>query len=119
MVEALLLVDPSHEDFEVVLQETEKAGVEFFKGKGSSEVANENAQIIENFEILGNLASLPDVVLTSIKDRSEEIAERWVNAHATLGEGVSNFTHVITENSGHYIHIEEPQLVFDALESFQ
>ena len=122
MVEGLLLVDPSHEDFEVMTQVAEDAGVEYFMENGSPETANEYAQIIENFEILGNLATLPDVptiVLTSIKDRLEqaETAQRWVDVHATLGEGLSNFTHVITENSGHYIQVEEPQLVFDAIES--
>lgn len=119
-VEGLVFVDPSHEDFEMITQIAEDAGVDFFMENGSPETANEYAQIIENFEILGNLATLPDVptiVLTSIKDRLEqaENAQRWVEGHATLGEGISNFTHVITENSGHYIQVEEPQLVIDAI----
>jgi len=120
MIEALLFVDPSHEDFEVVTQAAEDAGVEHFMGEGSPETANEYAQVIEDFEILGNLESLPDVptvVLTSVKGRVPENGQRWIDGHATLGVGVSNFTHVITENSGHYIHIEEPQLVFDAITS--
>ena len=122
MIEGLLFIDPSHEDFEVVTQVAEDAGVAFFMENGSPETANEYAQIIENFEILGNLATLPDVptiVLTSTRDRLEvpENAQRWVDVHATFGEGVSDFTHVITENSGHYIQIEEPQLVFEAIES--
>ena len=121
MVEALLFVDPSHEDFEVVTQVAEDAGVTYFMENGSPETANEYAQVIENFEILGNLTTLPDVptiVLTSIRDRLEvlENAQRWIEGHATLGEGVSDFTHIITENSGHYIQIEEPQLVFDAID---
>ncbi|RKR13065.1 pimeloyl-ACP methyl ester carboxylesterase [Maribacter vaceletii] len=120
MVEALLFVDPSHEDFEVVTQVAEDAGVAFFMENGSPEAANEYAQIIENFEILENLTTLPDVptiVLTSIKDRLEvpENAQHWIEVHATLGEGVSDFTHLITEDSGHYIQIEEPQLVIDAI----
>jgi pimeloyl-ACP methyl ester carboxylesterase len=121
MIEGLLFIDPSHEDFEVVTQVAEDEGVAFFMENGSPETANEYAQIIENFEILGNLATLPDVptVLTSTRDRLEvpENAQRWVDVHATFGEGVSDFTHVITENSGHYIQIEEPQLVFEAIES--
>ncbi|MEP5341248.1 MAG: alpha/beta hydrolase [Algibacter sp.] len=122
MVEALLFVDPSHEDFEVVTQVAEDAGVAFFMENNSPESANEYAQIIENFEVLGNLASLPDVptiVLTSVRDRLEvpENAQRWTEVHATLGEGVTDFTHVITENSGHYIQVEEPQLVINAIDA--
>lgn len=120
MVEGLVFVDPSHENFEVVSQVAEDAGVDFYLGEGRQEIANEYAQIIENFEVLGNLESLPDVptvVLTSIRDRQEvpENAQRWVDAHATLGDGVTDFNHVITENSGHYIQVEEPQLVLDAI----
>ncbi|WP_411030728.1 hypothetical protein [Spongiimicrobium sp. 3-5] len=33
----------------------------------------------------------------------------------TLGADVTNFTHITTENSGHYIQVEEPQLVLDAI----
>lgn len=118
MVEGLLFVDPTHEGFGVVTQQAEDEGVEFFMGEGSPEIANEYAQIIENFEILENLENLPDVptiVLTSIRDREGENETNWVNAHATLGNGVTDFTHITTENSGHYIQVEEPQLVFEAI----
>ncbi len=120
MVEALLFVDPSHENFEEMTQEQEDAIVEYFNGEGRPEIANEARQIIENFEILGNLETLPNVptiVLTSIRDRLGEDITNWVNAHATLGDGVTDFTHIITENSGHYIQVEEPQLVFEAIDA--
>lgn len=120
MVEALVFVDPSHEDFEVMTQEQEDGIVQFFNGEGLLQVANEASQMIENFEMLEVLASLPDVptiVLTSVKEREGENEERWINAHASLGDGVTDFTHITTENSGHYIQVEEPQLVLDALAS--
>ena len=119
MVEALIFVDPTHEDFEVMTQAQEDRMVEHFNGKGLTHIAKEGIQFIENFETLTGLAALPNVptvVLTSIKDRKEEDGEHWVNVHATLGEGITNFTHVVTENSGHYIQIEEPQLVLDAID---
>jgi len=121
MVEGLVFVDPSHEDYAVMTQVQENNIVEFYYGEGLTHTANEAEQMIENFEILGNLESLPNVptvVLSSIRDReSQEDIMNWVNAHETLGEGITNFTHVITDNSGHYIQVEEPQLVFDALDS--
>ncbi len=120
MVEALLFVDPSHEDFALMTQEQEDDMVAYFNGEGSPEIANEGMQMIENFEILENLENLPDVptiVLTSIRDREGENETNWINAHATLGNGVTDFTHITTENSGHYIQVEESELVLGAIDS--
>lgn len=118
MVEGLVFVDPSHEDYGVLTQEAENDMVDYFKGEGRPEIANEAEQMIEDFETLGALATLPDVptiVLTSIKDREGDDETNWVDAHETLGEGVTDFTHITTENSGHYIQVEEPQLVLEAI----
>lgn len=117
-VEALLFVDPSHEGFGIMTQQAEDNMVEDLNGEGLFHVANEAEQYIENFQILNQLSSLPDVptiVLTSIRDREGENETNWVDAHAALGENVTNFTHIITENSGHYIQVEEPQLVIGAI----
>ncbi|MDO5980994.1 alpha/beta fold hydrolase [Flavivirga spongiicola] len=118
MVEAILFVDPSHEGFEEMTQGQEDNMVEYFRGEGLTQIANEAEQFIENFQTLDALSTLPNVpiiVLTSIRDREGENETRWINAHATLGENVTNFTHITTENSGHYIQVEEPQLVLDAI----
>lgn len=117
-VKALLFVDPSHEDFAVMTQEQEDNMVGYFTGEGLLHIANEAEQLIENFQTLDQLPVLPDVptiVLTSIRDREDENETNWVDAHATLGENITNFTHITTENSGHYIQVEEPQLVFEAI----
>ncbi|WP_296383854.1 alpha/beta hydrolase [Winogradskyella sp.] len=118
MVEALLFVDPSHEGYGVVTQQYEDNLVENLNNNGLFHVAKEAEQMLEDFQILNELPNLPDVptiVLTSTRDRIGEDKTNWSNAHATLGDGVTNFTHVITENSGHYIQIEEPQLVLEAI----
>ena len=118
MVEALVFVDPSHEDYGVFTQEIEDDMVAYFKGEGLFHIANEAKQMLENFEILRELPNLPDVptvVLTSVKERIGADKMDWITAHETLGEGLSVFTHIITENSGHYIQVEEPQLVIDAI----
>lgn len=120
MVEGLVFVDPSHEDYGVLTQEAEDNIVDHFNGEGRPEIANEAEQMIEDFETLGTLASLPDVptiVLTSIKDREGEDETNWVDAHETLGKGLTDFTHITTENSGHYIQVEESQLVLEAIAS--
>jgi thioesterase domain-containing protein len=118
MVEGLLFVDPSHEDFAVMTQEQEDDIVEHFNNEGLLHIANEAEQMIENFQTLNRLPALPDVptiVLTSIKNHQGENKTNWINAHATLGDGVTDFTHITTENSGHYIQVMEPKLVLDAI----
>jgi pimeloyl-ACP methyl ester carboxylesterase len=117
-VEGLLFVDPSHEDYGEMTQGQEDDMVGFFTSEGQEHIASEAEQMIENFQSLKLLASLPNVptiVLTSIKHREGEDATNWINAHATLGDGITDFTHITTENSGHYIQIMEPQLVLDAI----
>ncbi len=120
MIEALLFVDPSHEDYTEMSQEQEDAMVGYFSGEGLLNVASEAEQFIENFQILDQLATLPDVptiVLTSIKDREGEDEISWINAHASLGANLTNFTHITTENSGHYIQIDQPELVLEAIDA--
>ena len=117
-VKALLFIDPSHEDFAVMTQNQEDDMVDYFTGEDLLHVANEAGQFVENFEVLGALPPLPDVptiVLTSIRDREGSNETRWVSAHTNLGENVTSFTHITTENSGHYIQVEEPGLVLGAI----
>ncbi|HAK11703.1 MAG TPA: alpha/beta hydrolase, partial [Chitinophagaceae bacterium] len=67
---------------------------------------------------LPNLPNVPTIVITSMKvDASHSASDRqnWFNAHEKFKIGVSDFTHISTTNSGHYIFIEEPNLVLDNL----
>lgn len=68
--------------------------------------------------MLPDLPNVPVIVLSSMKTDSEHtLADRqlWYNAHELLRIGVSDFTHISTVNSGHYIMIDEPDLVFTNL----
>jgi len=67
---------------------------------------------------LPNLPNVPTIVLTSMKvDASHNGADRqnWFNAHESLKDGITDFTHITSINSGHYIYIDEPNLVLDNL----
>lgn len=119
-VKALLFVDPSHEDFEDMTQEQEDDMVNYFMNEERPEIVNEAKQFIENFNILSHhpkLPNVPTIVLTSIKHRTGDNKERWINAHASLGKDLSHFTHITTDNSGHYIQVDEPDLVSSSIES--
>ncbi len=120
MVEALLFIDPSHESFGEMTQAEEDNMVNYFIKEDRPEIVKEAEQFIENFNILNQQPNLPDVpvvVLTSIRDREGMNKDNWINAHATLGEGITDFTHITTVNSGHYIQVEEHLLVLNAIDS--
>ncbi len=120
-VKAILLIDPSHESYKVIPQSEEDDIVQNIIDAGQLEIAKEAEQLIEDLAILEGLPNLPNVpvqVLTSIKlvnGLSLEDREDWSNAHKTLGEGIDNFIHIETENSGHYIQRDEPELVLNAI----
>ena len=126
---ALLFIDPSHEIYNNPTQEVEDLIYNSFKDAygvnfgGTKEVR----QLIEDFaytSVLHHLPNVPVVVLTSMKqDNANTTADQtynktrqdWYNAHEQLKNGVEDFTHVQTANSGHYIMKEEPNLVIDNL----
>ena len=119
-VKALLFIDPTHEDYndyDSLSQTIEDEMVQHYHDLDIPGGALEAAQLIENRSILQNLPSLPNipvVVITSMKlseGTGEPDRQDWFNAHQTLGEGISNFRHISTTNSGHYIFLEEPQLI--------
>ncbi len=120
-IKALLFIDPTHEDYKIVTQSEEDEIVQSLIDVGQPEVAKEAGQLIEDLNILDGLPNLPDVpikVLTSVKlvdNLTIEDRQDWSNAHSNLGEGIDNFMHVETENSGHYIHRDEPKLVLNSI----
>jgi hypothetical protein len=69
---------------------------------------------------LPNLPDIPVIVLTSMKvDEVQTPADRqvWYDAHELLGNGITDFTHIATTKSGHYIMRDEPDLVIDNIKS--
>lgn len=68
------------------------------------------------------MPNVPVIVLTSMKQNADNIAadkmngssrQGCYNAHEQLKNGVIDFTHIATTNSGHYIMYEEPSLVIN------
>lgn len=68
---------------------------------------------------LKSLNKLPDVPVTAITamadSSSPEKLELWKSGHISLGEGVSDFTHIEALNSEHYIQEYEPELIINAI----
>lgn len=121
----LLFVDPSHEHYNQPTQQIEDIIYNAFKDAyGTNSGATKEArELIEDFSYVSSLPDLPNipvVVLTSMKqDQSNNTSDQtygktrqdWYDAHELLKNGVTDFTHIQTLNSGHYIMKEEPELV--------
>ncbi len=116
-VEGLIFIDPTHEAFKNFEQSDEN---DLVNSWGSGPGLEEAKQFYEGMQYLATLPNLPDVPVTVLTgmdnaDMSAEERQNWYDAHEQLGEGISNFTHIGAENSGHYVMIDQPQLVLDAI----
>jgi pimeloyl-ACP methyl ester carboxylesterase len=127
---ALLFIDSSHERYNFPLSKEKEdllytlLSAQFGVNHGSSREARELNNSLTYMLTLGNLPDVPVVVLTSMRKDAENLSadefndktrQDWYNAHHSLKNGVSNFTHLQTQKSGHYIMREEPELVLSSL----
>jgi triacylglycerol esterase/lipase EstA (alpha/beta hydrolase family) len=123
---ALLFIDASHEKYNVASQSIEDLIVSSFS---STEVGGmrEAKEIVEGLTYVAKLPNLPNVpvmALTSMKkddanNSADQIYKKTrqdlFNAHESLKNGVTDFTHIGTDKSGHFIMTDEPTLVIDKL----
>ena len=124
---ALLFIDPTHENYMHLTQETIDAAYDAARTTygANSGLTKEIRELIEDLtyaSALPNLPNVPVVVLTSMKldqvntssdQNYHKTRQDWYNAHELLKNGVADFTHIQTLNSGHFIMVEEPNLVID------
>ncbi|MCP2045287.1 alpha/beta fold hydrolase [Pontibacter sp. HSC-36F09] len=131
-VKGLVFVDPAHEK---MMQELKKA--DHAKAIKDMELQNsfipdrfkqENEAINRIFEKaalpdFGKLPQVPALVLTSVQKRANpelflhqpKGVEVWRKLHNDFFSQFTSGAHVITANSGHNIHREEPELVINAI----
>lgn len=121
-VKALLFIEPNNENFKqyaTMTQAHEDALVQQFMAEKMKGAAMEAAQLIKNVDFLKKLPTLPNIpiiVITSTKTDSEmtkELVVDWSLAHQSLGKGITNFTQIKTNKSGHFVYLEEPNLVIE------
>ena len=122
-VEALVFVEASHEDWLTLSQADENELVHGIRTEDPDKTGTlmEAQQLIESVDYLKTLPNLPDVptvalVSTKLENGiTEGYVMQWVAVQESLGEGLSDFTLIATDKSGHQIHVDEPQLVIDAI----
>jgi hypothetical protein len=124
---AVLFVDPVHELYNHFSQSIEDTICNSIKRAFGPKFGGvtEASELIEDIQYSSTLHNLPDVpviVLTSMKQNTDNLAadkmygssrQGHYDAHEKLKIGVTDFTHITTSNSGHYIMYEEPILVID------
>jgi len=120
-VAGLVFVDASHEKYNHYSQE--QIGLFYNNYKtaygSNSGIALETLQLIEDFKYtatLPNLPNVPVIAITSMKtDAEHDSADRqlWYDSKESLKAGVTDFMHITTINSGHFIQLEEPKLVLE------
>lgn len=117
----LVFVDASHEKYNHYTQKQIDSYYNTFKTDygANSGIALETLQLIEDFKYMEGLPNLPDVpviAITSMKiDAEHDSADRqlWYDSKESLKAGVTDFTHVTTIKSGHFIQLDEPKLVLE------
>ena len=122
-IAALLFVDASHELYNQPTQADEDKVYTVFKSTyGESFGGTQEArQIVEDSNYMTTLPKLPNVpvvAITSMKidaDHNAADRQRWYDSKEALKVGLSDFKHITTTKSGHYIMLEEPQLVIENL----
>ncbi len=121
-VKALMLIEPNNENFKQYAsmdQAHEDTLVQQFASEKMTGAAMEASQLIENISFLKQLPTLPDIpviVITSTKTDSEMTEKHvadWLLSHKLLGKGITNFMHIKTNKSGHFVYLEEPFLVIE------
>ena len=123
-VEALLFIEATHEDFQTIIQADENDLVNGITMECPDKIGTiaEAEQFFEAIQYLDTLPNLPDVPTIAMASTKLEngitqvYVDRWLEIQETLGEGVSDFTLIPTENSGHQIHVDEPELVISAIQ---
>jgi pimeloyl-ACP methyl ester carboxylesterase len=122
-VDALLFVDASHE----LYNNPDQAQVDVIKNAFSQSYGEnfggtlEAKELKTDSEYMATLPNLPNVLtvaLISMKiDKDHDAADRklWYNSKVALGNGLSDYQLITTEKSGHYILLEEPDLVVNNL----
>ncbi|SHM60338.1 alpha/beta fold hydrolase [Flavobacterium chilense] len=118
-VAGLLFIDPSHEYYNQLSQDEEDMLYNACKTNygADSGAAREARELIEDSQYMATLPHLPNIpviVISSLKvdaSTSESDKQKWFKAHELLKDGVTDFTHITTTKSGHYIMNDEPDLV--------
>jgi pimeloyl-ACP methyl ester carboxylesterase len=76
-------------------------------------------QVEEEARAAWPLPHVPVTLITGMKnepDKSAQAKQLWLKMQDEWLKHIPNAKHIVTQNSGHYVHLDEPQLVVNAIE---
>jgi pimeloyl-ACP methyl ester carboxylesterase len=130
-VVGLVLVDSSHPDtfqrnLAVLPPESpdDSESLKFYRNWFSSAINDPTIKVDPELYETGSLGDLPLVVLTAMNkqrandfpaDLNAKFNEIWLELQKELAQLSSNSTHIVSQESEHYIQEEQPALVIDAI----
>jgi len=132
-VAGMVFVDPSDEGFKLALRKLDSAAVDkdtslteqFMPPRLHPELRSVQAVLDSGkLPFTGALPDVPVAVLTSVQKREQPqlfletpaAVQVWRGLHERFFRSFSNGSHIVTAESGHNIHQEQPQLVVSAVE---
>ena len=118
-VTGVVLLDSTHEDQNKILpslfsKEVQEAYYNQFTLEGSLNEVEESLEQVRNSNSFG---SIPLVVVTGGLQpfHTEESMAAWIRFQKELANLSSNKQHIIVEDAGHAIHIDQPQVVIEVI----
>lgn len=130
-VAGMVLVDSPHPDIyrrslAVLPPESpnERESVRFYREWFNQEIEKPTMKIDPTLLAPGSLGNLPLVVLTAMqKERAEDFPQDlndsfnqiWLDLQEELASMSTNSSHILAEESGHFIQHDQPELVVEAI----
>lgn len=129
-VSALVLVDPTHEDFfrkvAAVQSPSEREELARQMASYAADASPGRKAEWDQLESIGEEAraaalpaGLPVILLTGMKlepgRRNPRVQALWLDLHRQWIAESGTARHIVTRKSGHYIHHDEPELVVEAV----
>lgn len=122
-VAGMVLIDPSQETFDEWTKthpEAQRAARDEEMARAPAGVRDESAEVSASYAQARAAkvpAGIPVILLTAMKDDTMPATVRkvWSQMHEDWVAKVPGAKHVVVENSGHSIQVEQPQVVIDAI----
>lgn len=90
----------------------------FYRHYSNGSMLREAWQLQRSVEQLSKVASIGNIPLTVITaGETEKVYKGWIKSQKTLLSLSTNSSHIILEKSGHFIHLEHPDVVNEVIKN--
>ncbi len=122
-VAGIVLVDATPLDYptleDSLRSAEERSRLQTAMSIGSESLRSERDSILDSVEEVRDAGELPDVpliVVTSGRTSdSERFRKTWTALQEEMADHLSAERHIVTKSAGHRVHVDQPELVLDAI----